>query len=132
MTKKHCIIALCAFLLALIICAGLALAAAITTRTIDVNYYNPEETAITPISAVPLDVPYEGSSSVPYTIGNPTPSAQLITCSHGTLPAGVTVTFSHNNFTLAKGTSQEVVVTVSCTGTPTDGPIEIQFTSTAV
>jgi hypothetical protein len=128
MNKKRLLISLAAFLMAMILCAGLALAAALT-RTINMDWYEPLVASVSPELAQPLSAPYGGSNSLTYTVTNPTPTDYTVTCSNGTVPTGVVVTFLPLSFPLATGTSQDVLVTVSNpSGTPPDSDIALYFT----
>lgn len=128
MNRRRTIIALVAVLAALILCAGIALAAAIT-RTINMDWYEPLEAQVSPELAQPLSAPYGGSNSITYTVTNPTPVDYTISCSNGSVPSGVSVTFLPQSFPLAAGASQDVLVTISNTsGTPPDSDITLYFT----
>jgi P pilus assembly chaperone PapD len=117
-----------AFLAALILCSGLALAASLT-RTINVNFYEPLAISVSPELAANLDVPYSGSASTTYTVTNATPSLCSVVCTYGSLPTGVSVDISPAEFDLTAGQSQEVLVTVTNTsGTPADASISLSFT----
>lgn len=132
MNKRRLVMALVAFLALLILCTGVAVAATLIQRTVNVDYYDPLAAQVSPTTEMPLSVPYDGSNSLSYTVSNPTPATQQFEPSASGMPTGVTVGFSPASFELVSGASQEVIVTVSCVGTPTDSPITLDFTPSSL
>ena len=128
MNKRRLVMALVAFLALLILCTGVAVAATLIQRTVNVHYYDPLAAQVTPLIEQPLSVPYDGSSSLTYTVHNPTPATQHFEPSASGMPTGVTVSFSPASFDLTAGASRDVLVTVTCVGTPADSPITLNFT----